>query len=271
MSIFDDLRERIDMTESQLKAQMQKVLTEVGTLSRLIDDGSVEPPPPTGTMTMQKWLQLTTNWTYSWPVNKPGATNSPMNLYLTAANVPTQFLFERNGGIVSRCPAKGVTTPNSDYPRAEFQQMINREWDEAEFSLEDLNSIELDFSADISHLFTRGRMCIVQFHGGGDDIGQVIYQRGEGLILSYDDGDTIESVAPNYTDGMRSKVKMECSNNEIRIFYNGLQTNAFDAESESAYIKFGPYLQTGGRSEHVEPEGAYGEMTMYDMKLVTTA
>lgn len=272
MSIFDDLRERINMAETQLENQMSKVIQEVDLLAGMIlTDGPSNPPPPTGDMTMQKWLQLTENWTYSWPVNKPGATDSPMNLYLTAGNVPTGFLFPRNGGIVSKCPANGVTTENSDYPRAEFRQMINRDWDEAEFSLADLNSLELDFAADISHLFTRGRMCCLQFHGGGDDICQVIYQRGEGLILSYNDGDTIETIAPNYQDGMRCKVKLECSNNEVRVFYNGLQTNAFEAESESAYGKFGPYLQTGGRSRHIEPADAYGEMTMYDMKLVTTA
>lgn len=272
MSLFDEIRTKLVVTESQLANQINRVQAELTVLKSLVDDdgGPIDPPPP-GNMTMQKWLELTSNWTYSWPVNKPNATNSPMNLYLTAGNVPTAFLFPRNGGIVSKCPANGVTTANSDFPRAEFRQMINREWDEAEFSLEDLNSLELDFAADISHLFTRKRMCCLQFHGGGDDICQIIYQQGEGLILSYNDGDTIESVEPNYQNNQRCKVKLESSNNEIRVFFNGVQTNAFEAESNSAYGKFGPYLQTGGRSRHVEPDGAYAEMTMWDMKLVTTA
>jgi hypothetical protein len=272
MSLFDDLRERITMTETDLKTQMAKVQAEVGALATMIGGGSgpTDPPPP-GSMTMEKWLQLTANWTYSWPVNKPGATDSPMNLYLTAQNVPSDFLFVRNGGIVSKCPAKGVTTPNSDYPRAEFRQMINRDWDEAEFDSEDLNSLELDFAADLSHLFTRKRMCCLQFHGGGDDICQVIYQMGEGLILSYNDGDTIESIEPNYQNNQRCKVRLESSDNEVRVYFNGEQTNAFGAEFSSGYGKFGPYLQTGGRSRHVEPDGAYGEMTMWDMKLVATA
>jgi hypothetical protein len=270
MSIFDELRGHIDMTESQLKAQMQKVLAEVGTLSRLIDDGGTEPPPPpNGNMTMQKWLQLTSNWTYSWPVNKPNATDSPMNLYLTAGNVPTQFLFERNGGIVSKCPANGVTTANSDYCRAEFREMINREWDEASYSLEEPHALILDCSADISHLVTRGRMCMCQFHGGGDDICQVIFDRNEGLIFSHNDGDTIVPIDPDFESNQRCKLELACDDNRIFVIYDGVEKINVPKDASSAYLKFGPYVQTGGRSKHKEPADAYGEMTFYDMQVAS--
>jgi hypothetical protein len=272
MSIFDELRERINMTENLLALQMSKVVQQVDILADMIGgDGGPIDPPPIGNMTMQKWLQLTTNWTYSWPVNKPNATNSPMNLYLTAGNVPTQFLFERNGAIVSKCPANGVTTENSDYPRAEFRQMINREWDEAEFSVEDFNSLELDFAADISHLTTRGRMCCLQIHGGGDDIAQVIFDRDEGLILSHQDGDAIETIDADYENNDRVKVKLETGNGNLAVVYNDMLEVNIPVDGDSAYFKFGPYLQTGGRSRHVEPADAFGEMTMWDMKLVTSA
>lgn len=271
MSIFDDLRERIDMTESQLKAQMQKVLAEVGTLSRLIDDGGTEPPPPpNGNMTMSKWLQLTANWTYSWPVNKPGATNSPRNEYmnLTGSNVPSAFLFERNGGIVSKCPANGVTTANSDYCRGEWREMINRDWDEASYSLEELHSLEIDCSADISHLVTRGRMCMCQFHGGGDDICQVIFDRNEGLIFSHNDGDSILSIDPDFESNQRVKLQLAAEDNRIFVLLDGVEKINIPKRASSAYKKFGPYVQTGGRSEHTEPADAYGEMTFYGLTVV---
>lgn len=269
MSIFDELRERIDMTESQLNSQMTKVIHEVDILAEMIrGDGPPNPPPPTGNMTMQKWLQLTTNWTYSWPVNKPGATNSPRNEYLTAGNVPTGFLFERNGGIVSRCPANGVTTANSDYCRGEWREMINREWDEASYSLVAPHSIELDCSADISHLVTRGRMCMCQFHGGGDDICQVIFDREEGLIFSHNDGDTILPIDPDFESNQRVKLTLAAEDNRIFVIVDGVTKINIPKTSRSAYLKFGPYVQTGGRSDHIEPADAYGEMTFYGMKHV---
>lgn len=269
MSLFDDLRGQINMTETELQRQMAMVIQQVDILAEMIGgDGPPNPPPPNGNMTMQKWLELTTNWTYSWPVNKPNATDSPMNLYLTAGNVPTQFLFERNGAIVSKCPANGVTTKNSDYCRAEWRQMINRDWDEASYSLEDLHSLEIDCSADISHLITRGRMCMCQFHGGGDDICQVIFDRNEGLIFSHNDGDSILSIDPDFESNQRVKLQLAAEDNRIFVLLDGVEKINIPKSASSAYLKFGPYVQTGGRSEHTEPADAFGEMSFYSLAVV---
>jgi hypothetical protein len=267
MSIFDDLRERIDMTETSLKAQMSKVSAEVATLASMIDgNGGNNPPPPPDTTNPLTILPIMKNWTLVRPTGKAG---DPDNDYIDEPtdNTISGICFVRNSGVVLHCNANGFTTEHSNYPRSEFREMLNRNWDEKEWPSSGTHRMMCDGSIDVSHLVTRKRIVFQQVHGPDDDVCQIIYDAGQGLGLSHNDGDDWEVIDENYINNTRIKSILAVVNNRIQVVYNGAMKVDIPKSGKGWYFQTGCYVQTGGRSTHKEPAGAYGESTLYDVQV----
>lgn len=222
------------------------------------EPGEEEPPPTSGSHPSDI-LDLDL-WTIMLPT---GSEGDPDNDYaIDWGTIPNVF-FVRDGGVVFRTPADGFHSPNSKYARTEARQMLDADWEKAAWPSSGDHSLECVLSIDATHLVGRERINAMQIHDGGDDVCQLMLHEEWGLGLMHDDGDTWESIDPDYVDGTKFKCKIHAIGDTIQVFYNGQHVVDIDKAGSGWYWKMGCYLQTGGASEFVEPDGAYGEVTIY--------
>lgn len=199
------------------------------------------------------------NWTIMLPT---GGQGDPDNDYLIGETIPNVF-FVRDGAVVFRTPADGVHSPNSKYARTEARQMEDGDWTKSAWPSSGDHSLECVLSIDASNLEGRKRINGMQIHDGGDDVCQLMRHESEGLGLMHDDGESFEVIDPDYVDGTKFKCKIQAVNDTIQVFYNGQHVVDIEKSGSGWYWKFGCYLQTGGASEYEEPDGAYGEVTVW--------
>jgi hypothetical protein len=205
------------------------------------------------------------HWTIMLPT---GSQGDPDNLYVIGQSIPNT-LFTRydvdsdDDGVVFRCPANGFHSPNSKYPRTEARQMADAKWTKAAWSSSGSHSLEAELAIDASHLSARKRVNGLQIHDGGDDVCQIMRHETKGLGLMHSDGKAWESIDPGYGDGVRFTCKILAEKDRLKVFYNGELKVDIPKKGTGWYWKMGAYLQSGGASEHKEPAGAYGEVTIW--------
>lgn len=207
-------------------------------------------------------------WTVMLPRLKPDG-DSPQNDYASRwGNVDGLFYAAEvldDPAVVFRCPAEGATSPNSKYPRVEARQMADAAWTKAAWSSSGLHTLRCELALDTRNLSTRKRISGMQIHDGGDDVCQLIYDARDGLGLSYDDGDSWQVIDGAYLPGTRFTCEIVAERDRVTVWYDGRPRAEFSKRGTGWYFKVGAYLQTGGKSEHREPPGAYGEVIVWSL------
>lgn len=202
----------------------------------------------------------------TWTVMLPrGSEGDPDNDYAGDwGNIPDLF-FARDNAVVLRCPADGVTSGGSDYPRTELRQMVDTEWTKAAWPSSGAHTLTCDLAIDTRGLTTRPRISAMQIHDGGDDVMQLIYERGVGLGVSHKDGNAWELLWRDYRDAQAFRCAIGAVDDHITVNINGLRLLDIPKSGSGWYWKVGTYIQSGGQSKHHEPEGAYGEVVLYSL------
>lgn len=222
------------------------------------------PPPPSGTKPSEMFGR---NWTIMAPFNKPGATNSPENLYLSKAEADSRYaavLYAKNGGWAFKTRADGVHSANSKYPRTELREMKDENWEEAAWSNKSgTHTLTGRYSVFMS-LIKRPQVVLAQIHDDSDDVMQVAYDDGK-LVAFYDDKAKVITLEPNYQGGTFD-IQIMASNSEIRVYYNGAMKGVIPKSGDGWYFKAGTYLQSNVADWSEAPD-AYGEVTIYSLKV----
>jgi hypothetical protein len=229
------------------------------------DEQEPEDPPTSGELPTDVLPELKT-WTVMLPTMKPGG-DTPKNDYAGKWGAIPNIFFVQNGGVVFRAPANGAHSKNSDYVRTEARQMLP-DWEKGAWSSSGSHSLECELSIDASHLTARKRLNGMQIHDGGDDVCQIMRHESLGLGFMHNDGKTFVSIDPDYEDGTRFTCKILAEDDRIKVWYNGALRVDVPKKGSGWYWKTGAYNQSGGASEHKEPDSAYGEVIIY--RLVTT-
>lgn len=230
------------------------------------DEEEPEDPPTGGDGTRPDEVLDLRLWTVMLPEMKPDG-DTPKNDYAKKwGSIPDVF-FVDDDAVVFRTPANGDHSKNSKYARTEAREMISTDWDEAAWSSKGPRSLTCDLAIDASRLTRRKRINGMQIHDGGDDVCQVMRHETQGLGLMHSDGKKWEPIDPDYRDGQRFTCTLSVEGDRIRVDYNGRRVVDIPKKGSSWYYKFGCYLQSGGASEHVEPEGAFGEVVVWSYEL----
>lgn len=222
------------------------------------DPDPEEPPPPIGTHP-SNILDLR-NWTIMLPT---GSQGDPDNEYIINRTIPNVLFVRQDAGVVFRTPANGVHSSGSDFSRTECRQMQNASWLKAGWSSSGNHTLECVLSLDARHLTARKRLNGMQIHDGSDDVCQIMRHESWGLGFMHNDGNSWVSIDPNYVDGTRFTGKLSAVNNRILFHYNGVKKVDVAKSGSNWYWKWGCYIQSGGASDHEEPNSAYGEAVVW--------
>lgn len=243
-------------------------------IKRLVGVGVIEPapeptpeptptPPPSG-----KPSELVgRNWTVMAPFNKPGATNSPENLYIAKAEIDSRykpiFYINSQGGVVFRCHAGGVHSPNSQYPRTELREMKDENWNETKWSnTSGVHTMTLRESVK-HNLVAKPEVVVAQIHGGDDDLVQIKLE-GNMMKVVYNDGANKITIDPNYVHGTPFDLILKAYIGKVEVIYN-MTRYTISASGGQNYFKAGCYLQTNP-SKGDDPN-AWGEVIIYSLKI----
>lgn len=258
--------DRVEDKVDRIAKDVLEVLDRVTGSTPTPDEPDDEPDSPAARFPSQL-IPALRNWTIMLPT---GGEGDPDNDYVVDADVPG-FYFVEDGAVVFRCPADGVHSPNSKYPRCEAREMDNDDWDKAAWSSAGPRTLTAELAIDTSHLSARKRINGLQIHDGGDDVLQIMAREDGALGIAHNDGDDFETLVTDYR-GERFACSIEVRDHTVRVTASARGTSRtyeLPKRGSSWYWKAGCYLQTGGASEHREPAGAYGEVRLYSLDVTT--
>lgn len=239
------------------------------TITKLADVPSPAPtPPPTSPPSTDKPSSIVgRNWTVMAPFNKPGATNSPENLYIAKAELDSRykpiFYVNSQGWVVFRCHAGGVHSPNSQYPRTELREMKDENWNEAEWSnTSGVHTMTLRESVR-HNLVAKPEVVVAQIHGGDDDLVQIKLE-GNVLKIVWNDGASKITIDSNYVHGTPFDLVLKAHSGKVDITYNGKPWSIVASGGQN-YFKAGCYLQSN--PDKGDKPDAWGEVVIHSLKI----
>ncbi|WP_459740894.1 polysaccharide lyase family 7 protein [Streptomyces sp. E-15] len=251
-------------------------------VSRLVTPGSGSPTPtPTASATPDtpddSATAITTGkpqaapaggidlsiWQLQEPVGSPGSPNTVSAAKLKGGHEDPYFSTDSDGSLVFWSPEKGVTTPNSKYPRSELRE--NAEW-----SLEGTHRM----SATLRVLSVPSSVCVGQIHlgSGGSStkpLLELYYQANGDIVLgtenSPEGGQTRHTVGHvalgeewSYTIGVSG-------GDTIDLTVDGSTTHypiAGSFKSYKQYFKAGAYNQSASDSSTNGAKVAFSALTV---------
>lgn len=197
-------------------------------------------------------------WELQLPIGSPGAPTTIPSSQLRGANGYTNaayFWTDKNDGSMTFWdPEKGVTTPNSNYPRTELREM-NADGSAADWPIAGTNKL----SADLRIVSVTKSVCVGQVHlgTGGPSTKPLLelYYGSSGNITlgtenSPSGGQTLHSVG-HVALGTRWTYVIAISGGRINLTVNGTTTSYPIASSFKAYrqyFKAGDYNQSASSS-----------------------
>lgn len=223
--------------------------------------------PPTPTIALPSEL-VGRNWTVMAPFPKVGSTTSPENEYIAKAETDsryTPYMYLKDGALVFHTPAGGLHTANSKYPRTELREMTDENWTEASWSNKNgTHTLEGDYS--ITHnLVKRPQLVFAQVHTPSDDLWEAAYDSGK-LVVFYENKAKVIELDPAYVLGTKFSFKAVGHDGVFDVYYNGELKGTVPKSASGLYMKSGNYLQSNVKDWGEAPD-AYGEVTMYDLKI----
>ena len=211
-----------------------------------------------------------TNWKVTLPVNAAGETSGrPLEILQPQLRTYTSapYFMVRGNGVQFRAPVNGVTTSGSSYPRSELREMVDGGARLAAWSTDAGTHTMIVEQAITAVPVAKRHVVAGQIHAGDDD---VITIRLEYPRLYVDhNGVAGPTLTGGYALGTRFAVKIEVSDGQIRVYYNGSATPA-DTLARSGggnYFKAGVYTQSNCTRETVCTADNFGEVTIYRLEV----
>jgi hypothetical protein len=234
-----------------------------GTASRPTPAAGAESGAPGQILDLSHWkLQL--------PVDGAGGTaGRPAEVLAPglATYVQAPYFTVRGGGVQLRAPVNGVTTSGSRYPRSELREMANGGATLAAWST-DAGTHTMEVEQAITAVpATKRHVVAGQIHDGTDDVLTVRLEHPR-LFVDHN-GKPGGTLTPSYVLGTRFTVRIEASEGQIRVTYNGAATPA-DTLSRSGgghYFKAGAYTQSNCTREVTCGADNYGEVLIYRLEV----
>jgi hypothetical protein len=234
------------------------------------------PLPPTPSTPLPQYpaqaLDLT-NWKITLPVDAAGAA-SGRAVEVTQPALGTfvrepYFVLDPKGGVRFRAPTNGATTQGSTYPRSELREMTDGGTRQAAWSTtEGRHSMTIE-QAITAVPAAKRHVVAGQIHDGSDDVLTIRLEQPR-LFVDHNgrDGRTLTG---SYVLGTRFTVRLEASDGEIRVYYNGSPTpnDTLAQEGGGMYFKAGAYTQSNCTRETVKPcgEDNFGEVVVYALRV----
>jgi hypothetical protein len=210
------------------------------------------------------------DWKLQLPVDGAGGTaGRPAEVLAPGLGTYVQapYFAVRAGGVQFRAPVNGVTTSGSRYPRSELREMTGGGATLAAWST-DAGTHTMEVEQAITAVpATKRHVVAGQIHDGTDD---VITVRLEHPRLFVDhNGRPGATLTPSYVLGTRFTVRIEASEGQIRVTYNGAATPA-DTLARSGgghYFKAGAYTQSNCTREVACGAENFGEVLIYRLEV----
>ncbi len=202
------------------------------------------------------------NWYLTLPTGAEGDPDTVEPSELESYDSEYFRLNESRDGVVFTANAGGVTTENSKYPRSELREMNGGEkasWD----GRSGTHVMELD-QAITKTPSTKPDVIAGQIHGGDDDVMQ-IHLSGSELTVKYADGKKDVPLDDAYRLGERFRVKIESSDGQVKVWYNGDLKADLPIFGAQSYFKAGAYVNSNtskGASSSDE-----GQVVVYDVNI----
>lgn len=249
-----------------------------GTINGVINltSGSVPPPPPPPPPANAIDLSL---WKLTLPT---GPAEHPTEIFQPqlATYADANFIRNGDGSLTFRARADGVTTSSSGYPRSELREMKPGGKDEASWSIKDAirDVMTLTGSCTMT-LVARPKVVVAQIHDSSDDLMKVFVDgtnlNGKYIIgCSWGNTDLAFTFASDYKLGDKYDISVICGGGKVAVAvtYGGV-TKTFNATSSGTgcYYKAGCYAQSSVAKYPAEKPDAYGQATIYALKVSHTA
>jgi hypothetical protein len=228
----------------------------------------VAPAAPAGEHPAQV-LDLS-NWKITLPVNAEGAfSGRPFEILQPQLRAFTSapYFQVRGDGVQFRAPVNGVTTSGSRYPRSELREMAENGTKNASWATDSGVHTMVIEQAITAVPASKRHVVAGQIHDGNDDV-LVVRLEHPRLYVDHNgvDGPVL---TPSYTLGTRFTVKIEASNGEIRVYYNGsaMSADTYKKVGAGNYFKAGAYTQSNCTRETVCTAENFGEVVIYRLEV----
>ena len=225
-------------------------------------NNSLEPPPGNPAATLPSQVLNLHDWTLTTPI--PDPITGALEIYpaqLQEYASPYLFVNDAKNGVVFRTPADGAVQTGATAPRNELRQ-VKPDGGGAYWGTDTENILDVTISAD-AHA-TSKMLVLGQVHEIGPYV-LIIQLNDKKLYVKADmpGDDNIATLEENYELGTIFNYRIETSNNEIRVFYNGVLSARLPSECRQCYYKAGSYLQV----PPVPGDLSYGQATIYRLEI----
>lgn len=199
------------------------------------------------------------NWYITLPTHEKATPDTVRGL-IGYENQP--YFYAEGNAVVFRTPVDGAHTKNSKYPRTELREMTDGKlasWS----TTSGVHTMEVTESINAIPV-KKPEIVSAQLHDKSDDVA-LIHLSGNKLRVKYADGKKFADLDTDYKLGTVFTVKMEASNGQLKVWYNGQLKATIAAKSTGCYYKAGDYLQSNP-SKGDSPK-LMGEVRIYKLKV----
>lgn len=178
---------------------------------------------------------------------------------------------KKRDGVVFRAPVRAPSTVNSENARSELRELApaNDKGEEVEARWSNKGPAVHTMDVEQAIVATpRNYPSVVsaQIHNDDDDV-ILIKLRGTRLFANADRGDFDETLDSHYRLGTRFSLRIQATQGEIRVTYNGKKTVTYKKASDTMYFKTGVYNQSNLEKNPDEDPNSYGEVVIYKLKV----
>ncbi|MDC7218684.1 MAG: polysaccharide lyase family 7 protein [Spirochaetales bacterium] len=236
---------------------------------------------------------LVTNWKVTLPVDAAGRDSSDVNMFPDVDNRNNKafevalddlkdYSYEPyfqvdDGGVRFRAHVAGATTKGSKYPRTELRQEYmggNNYW-----SVDDYQQLHTKLKITETPK-SKPEVCITQIHGPDDEPLRVQYHKDKGVYIVWNEKNKDYANALDYKLGQMLDITVTVENGMITCDIINEKTGdsyskTWESSDKTGYFKVGVYTQSTkylreykGPSYQDEPEGAYGEVIVYELDVI---
>jgi Alginate lyase len=172
------------------------------------------------------------------------------------------FKVSTDGGVEFTAPAGGVTTKNSEHPRAELREMQGSQkaaWSNA------TGTHTMRIRQAITETPEQVPDVVAgQIHATTDDLMQIRLE-GPRLVVKYADGEKEQLLDPDYRLGTAFDVDITATNGTVQVTYNGAKQEPLKIGGTTLYFKAGAYTQSN--PEKGDQASAAGQVIIYKLEV----
>ena len=196
-------------------------------------------------------------WYLTLPTGEPGRPDTVENPTLAAYSSSAFRLGADRKSVVFTADAGGVTTKNSDYPRAELREMDGSKkaaWTNT------TGSHVLEVCEAVTKVPpVKPEVVAAQIHDAHNDVLEIRLE-GKRLTAQSHGGKDVAELDPAYRLGTPYLLKLVAADSHVQVFYDGAQKADLALRGDGWYFKTGSYVQSN--EAHGEAPDAAGEVAI---------